>query len=324
MIPKVSVIMPVYNSAKYLNKTLDCLLKQTYKSIEFIIVDDSSTDSSFEIAKKYESATIKVLRQSNAGAAIARNTGLLHATGDYIQFMDADDYLSADKIEKQVIALNGSSDIVAVCNHLNFFNDQELGNIRYHNDQESFVFSTNDPVDFLLNLYGAYGQPNFVQTNSWLVPKYLIDKVGGWRNYRCPDDDGEFFARILLASSGIVYVPGVYNYYRRSVSSNALSQNRNYKYLHNTLLTIELKHSYLSKYVSGSKLDKAIAIQYLNFAVSVYPHNYKLFKIAYKKFKSLNVNIQPPVIGGKGIEILKTLIGWKNALQIKLFLNNLK
>ncbi|WP_162426432.1 glycosyltransferase family 2 protein [Pontibacter pudoricolor] len=323
MIPKVSIIVPVFNSELYLYNSLDCLLKQTYKDIEIIIIDDSSTDNSYTVAKQFESNNVKVIKQPNAGAAVARNTGLSYAAGEYIQFMDADDYLSVDKIEKQVAALKGSYDKVAVCNYINFFAESDLSHSTYEHDQDTFIFSTNDPVNFLLNLYGANGQSNFIQTNSWLVPRPLIDKAGGWRNYRCPDDDGEFFSRILLASGGVVYVPNVYNYYRRSIKGDALSQRKDFLYLRNTLLTIDLKRTYLGRYTSGTNLKKAIAKQYLDFAVSTYLNNHILSDIAYKRFRSYNIDVQTPKIGGTTIEIIKILFGWKVAKRIKFILKSI-
>ncbi|HVZ97187.1 MAG TPA: glycosyltransferase family A protein, partial [Chitinophagaceae bacterium] len=181
----MSIIIPVYNSERYLAKTLESILEQTYPNKEIIVIDDSSTDNSFTIAKSFEAKGIKVLRQKNAGAAVARNTGLASATGDYIQFLDADDYLSNDKIEKQVMALDGATDKVAVCNYVSFTNDKELEKKITPPDQSSYIFSSDDPVSFLLNLWGSNGESEFIQTNCWLVPHPLIKKAGPWRNYRC-------------------------------------------------------------------------------------------------------------------------------------------
>lgn len=73
MQPKVSIIIPVYNAERYVSKCLECIINQSYKNIEIIVVDDFSNDNSYSIAKSFESATCKVLQQKNAGAAVARN-----------------------------------------------------------------------------------------------------------------------------------------------------------------------------------------------------------------------------------------------------------
>ena len=102
MQPLVSIIIPVYNASAYLENAIRELLKQTYQHLEIIIVDDASTDNSLKLAKQNSSEKVIVISQDNAGAACARNNGLKTAKGEYVQFMDIDDFLSYDKISKQV------------------------------------------------------------------------------------------------------------------------------------------------------------------------------------------------------------------------------
>ena len=91
---KISIIIPVYNCEKYLEECLDSVLRQTLKEYEIICVDDGSTDCTIDILKKYaeQDFRIKVLHQKNQGAGVARNLGLKHAEGEYIAFLDSDDY----------------------------------------------------------------------------------------------------------------------------------------------------------------------------------------------------------------------------------------
>ena len=319
MQPKVSIILPVYNAAAFLKNCIESLIQQTHPNIEIIIVDDESTDNSLEIAKQFESENLHVFQQANSGAAIARNTGIAHATGDYIQFMDVDDFLSRDKIEKQVVALQKNPGKSAVCNYINFSEENDLSLLKPA-DQSSFIYSTDDPADFLINLWGGNGQSNFIQTNSWLVPRSVIEISGGWREYRCPDDDGEFFARVLLASEGIVHVPEVYNYYRRTPGENKLSQNSNNHYVENVLLTIGLKYKYLKARTNDERLGNAFAKQYLDFAVHQYPQHKDLSEEAYTKYHQLKTEAGLPVLGGRFIELVKSMLGWKTARLLKYYL----
>jgi len=315
----VSVIIPVYNAADLLKQTVESALAQTYADKELIIVDDGSADNSFELAKQYESANVKVIQQTNSGAAVARNTGLAHAKGGYIQFLDAGDLLSAGKIEKQIQALNGSQTRVAVCNYVQFFGEGKPPAGLKFPDQSSFIYTTDDTVDFLVNLWGGKGQSNFIQTNSWLVPKAVIEKAGGWRNYRCPDDDGEFFARVILASEGIIYVPGIMNYYRTSLTGSALSRSKERKYLQNVLLTIDMKHRYLKAKGTHPYINKAMAVQYFRFAVYQYPAQKQLSAIAYRRYKALGEKATVPLLGGKLIEFIKPLLGWRTARFLRFY-----
>lgn len=111
---KVSVIIPVYNSSKYIKECLDSVIKQTYKNLEIIIVDDNSTDNSIEIIKSYNDKRIKIIEsKENVGAAESRNKGIDAATGDYLCFIDSDDFWKLNKIEKQVRFINNKEFIYA-------------------------------------------------------------------------------------------------------------------------------------------------------------------------------------------------------------------
>lgn len=100
---KVSVIIPIHNSSKYLKECLDSVVKQTYKNLEIIIVNDNCSDNSIDIVKKYKDARIILINlKETSGAAIARNKGIEKSTGRYITFLDSDDYWVLDKIDKQL------------------------------------------------------------------------------------------------------------------------------------------------------------------------------------------------------------------------------
>jgi len=100
---KVSVIIPVYNSEKYILECINSVINQTYKNLEIIIIDDKSTDNSVNIIKSIKDKRIKLIElEKNSGAAIARNKGIQASTGHYICFLDSDDYWKLKKIEKQV------------------------------------------------------------------------------------------------------------------------------------------------------------------------------------------------------------------------------
>ena len=102
--PLVSILIPLYNAEVYIAQTLDNCLAQTYPNIEIIVVDDGSTDGSLVIAQRYEAEhdNIKVLTQPNSGATRARNLAFEHAKGEYIQYLDADDLMSSNKIASQM------------------------------------------------------------------------------------------------------------------------------------------------------------------------------------------------------------------------------
>ncbi|MFQ6739306.1 MAG: glycosyltransferase family 2 protein, partial [Alphaproteobacteria bacterium] len=113
---KVSVIIPVYNTEKFLPQCLNSIIYQTYKNLEIIIVNDGSTDNSDEICQTFakHDKRIKIIYQTNSGVSAARNKGLLNATGDYVHFIDSDDYINLDYYEKIISGnKNINADIIA-------------------------------------------------------------------------------------------------------------------------------------------------------------------------------------------------------------------
>ena len=111
MQPKVSVIIPIYNTALYLSEALDSICNQTLKEIEIILVNDGSTDNSLNILKKYE-PNIILINQENLGQSIARNEGIEIAKGEYVAFVDSDDWVDLDFFEKLYnTAKNHNADI---------------------------------------------------------------------------------------------------------------------------------------------------------------------------------------------------------------------
>ena len=112
---KISVVVPIYNSERYLHKCIDSLLEQTYSNIEVILVDDGSTDSSPKICDEYAAVDkrVKVIHQKNARIGAARNNGIEASSGNYITFIDSDDYLELDAYEKCVdLIMRHNPDII--------------------------------------------------------------------------------------------------------------------------------------------------------------------------------------------------------------------
>ena len=111
---KVSIIIPVYNSEKYISKCLDSVLNQTYENIEVLVINDGSKDNSINILKEYEKKDnrIVVIDKENEGVAKTRNMGIKKATGEYIMFIDNDDYIDEDYVEKYLSSNNGEDIVI--------------------------------------------------------------------------------------------------------------------------------------------------------------------------------------------------------------------
>lgn len=122
-----SIIIPVYNVEQYLDKCLKSISKQTFLDFECIIVDDGSPDNSNAIIDKYvnKDQRFKVIHQKNMGLSAARNTGLDVAKGDYITFVDSDDYIANDYLEKFVLKIASSNADIIICGIIEVFKNYE-------------------------------------------------------------------------------------------------------------------------------------------------------------------------------------------------------
>lgn len=137
-VPLISIIVPVYNVEKYLDQCIDSIVNQTYDNLEIILVDDESPDNSPQMCEKWakRDSRIKVIHEKNGGLASARNAGLDMATGEYIGFVDSDDYISKDMYSCMLQAMKKTNAKIACCKSLTVRDD----------DLPSFstVSSTND------------------------------------------------------------------------------------------------------------------------------------------------------------------------------------
>lgn len=102
--PEISIIIPVYNPGKFINKCLNSIIHQTFKNIEILCIDDGSTDNSLNILKEFQKndKRIRIFSQENLGAAASRNLGIENSKGNYILFVDADDWIEEDMCEKLI------------------------------------------------------------------------------------------------------------------------------------------------------------------------------------------------------------------------------
>lgn len=119
--PLVTVIVPAYNAARYIEETLESIIQQTYQAIEIIVVDDGSSDNTGDIIKSYNSGVHYLYQENSGSCASPRNNGLSHAKGQFVTFFDADDIMIPDKIERQVKDLQLHPDAtMSICNYRNF------------------------------------------------------------------------------------------------------------------------------------------------------------------------------------------------------------
>ena len=217
---KVSVIVPVYNAEQYLAECVDSILAQTLRDIEVILVDDGSTDSSPALCDAYaeKDSRIKVIHKANGRAASARNAGLKIAQGEYVAFVDSDDWISPDMYEKM---LSAGAD-VCLCDYVRFKGEQEFPftqpNIRagfYNKEQirnEVYPHLVMDEVEF----------PITISNWAMLIKRAII--VENHLSYRediLISEDAPFGSEVLYCASSFAYLKGQQFYHYRITEGSA-------------------------------------------------------------------------------------------------------
>lgn len=173
MIEKISIIVPVYNTEKYLKECLDSLINQTYDNIEIILVDDGSTDKSYDICSMYaeKNNRIKIIRQKNSGQSSARNAGIEKCDGDYILLVDSDDWIDLDMCAKLYKAMKKhGADIVCAKGCFEYENKT----IKLLNELKESVLSNKR--DFCLNFLNRSNIFSF-GTVSKLYKRNIFDAI---------------------------------------------------------------------------------------------------------------------------------------------------
>lgn len=240
----VSVIVPVYNVEKYLGKCIESIVQQTYRSLEIIIVDDGSPDHSPEIAERYarRDKRIRVIHQPNKGVAAARNSGMDEAEGEYITFVDSDDWIAPDYVE-HLMMLQQAKD-ADMCMTTKLFTKKrdtqdKIGRIE--------TLSPEDAAAMLLSPKVVVGTYNKLYRREWLVKNNI------WQDERLFSGEGLHFIVTAAQHANYVTVSNrrIY-YYRRNVSESATTKF-NIKMFTNNELSLDLIRD--NKIVSSKKFD---------------------------------------------------------------------
>lgn len=263
---KISVIIPVYNTENFLEQCLGSVVNQTYKNLEILIVDDGSPDKSDAVYKRFalEDNRIKIIKQKNSGISVARNTGLKFATGQWIHFVDSDDYLDMDYYEKMINdACDINPDIIAggvISQNSNLYNIQYKTKCVLFTKTEKFI-QTNALKNCTVWRY--IFKRDFLKKNNL---KFAVGKIF---------EDILFTPNAVLMADCIVTVPNANYHY--VFNKNSLL---NKEYTENHQAQYDYAESYLNDFIKKHNLEDVI-----NRSKNTEVTTYKL--IAFKIFKKI-------------------------------------
>jgi glycosyltransferase involved in cell wall biosynthesis len=317
MKPLVSILIPAYNAESWIAETIQSAIAQTWGRREIIVVDDGSTDRTLAVARQFASKNVTVVTRENQGASAARNYALCISQGDYIQWLDADDLLSPDKISKQMEAAEqyGNPRLLL---------SSEWGSFTYRTEKAKFsptsLWCDLSPVEWLIR---KLAENLHMQTATWLTSRELTQAAGAWDTRLFVDDDGEYFCRVLLASDGVRFVPGAKVLYRISPSTRLSNIGRSDKKKDAQLLSMRLHVKYIRSLEDSDRV-RAACITYLEtWLMNFYPERPDIVQELQGLAATLGGRLRPPGLRWKYAWI-ELLFGWRAAKSAQTILPQLR
>lgn len=227
MQPKVSILIPCYNAERWIAGAIQSALDQTYENKEIIVVDDGSTDGSLNVIEQFNE---KIIYESgpNQGGNVARNRLLELSKGDWVQYLDADDYLLPTKIENQVSALNSETDILYSPSLLEF-------------NEASTITKKILPIPEPHDPYVLLARWYLPQTGSPLWKKQAILDVGGWKVDQPVCQEHELYLRLLIGGKKFTYFPKSESVYRQWSETTLWKKNQSFTRKHRLIIEGKLE-----------------------------------------------------------------------------------
>ena len=309
----------MYNAEQYIAQTLDNCLAQTYSNIEIVVVDDGSTDEGLTVAREYEKKydTIHVYAQPNSGAPRARNLALEKSKGEYIQYLDADDLMSENKIDLQMeMAKKCNYDRKVMFSSKFSYFTQSVEDASYF--YQSIDHSYDSGITWLIDAWSGGG---FGVVMGWLTHRELIEKAGPWNESLRKNQDGEFFSRVVKQADKVVMSDDIMVFYRKTGESSISSQFKE-SAAASTLESLRLYEENV-KGVDNPGLPKALAYTYLGFMINYYPHFPNLLTEAKEEIYRLGFTFHTLETPGKLGPIAK-VIGSDNVIKLRYWLRRLQ
>ena len=316
---KASILIPAFNAEAFLGETLrSCLLQGAEAIHEIVVVDDHSEDKTLEVASSFAQAhpqfNFIIERNPSKGACSARNRAFSLASGEAIQWLDADDILGQGKLQKQLQLLKAYPNHLVASKWRRFSGD--LGNLYPEEDGNwSEVSNLSSPFDWL-------GSERMVALHSWLGTRALFEKTGPWDESLLINQDGEYFARAIAASDGVLFEPESRVYYRSGVSGSVSQFNpEKAPSLFRSCESFEWVALSLG---SKEEVGTLISNKYQGFIYRVYPLVPELRSAAEQKIQQFGKPTRAnDVAESKLAKLVCSIFGWKALVRMRLLKSKL-
>jgi glycosyltransferase involved in cell wall biosynthesis len=252
---------------------------------------------------------VRLIRQESLGAGAARNHAYNSSSGAYVQFIDADDLIEPDKIERQMNRLIDNPNCVASSEWGRFYSTPN--ETRFNPEP---VWCDLDPLDWL-SISRADGLGMMLPA-LWLVPRSITDAAGPWDETLTLADDAEYFTRILLAAKRILFCAGARCHYRSNVAGS-LSGRKTHEAWASGYRVLGLCESHVRAREDSERMRRGFALSWQHFAHACYPYEPALAARALARARTLHpVTIRPD--GGLTFHVISRLVGWRAARWLQV------
>jgi glycosyltransferase involved in cell wall biosynthesis len=317
MVPLVSILVPAYNAEEWIAQSIRSAIAQTWPRKEIIIVDDGSSDRTADVARQFASKELVVISIENRGAAAARNHALKLSQGDYIQWLDADDLLAPDKVQRQLAEIRESCDRWTLLSSSWAYFNYRIRGARF---LPTSLWQDLSAIEWLLRKMGGNLH---MQTATWLTSRELADKAGTWDTRLLSDDDGEYFCRVLLASRGTLFVRDARVFYRvmpwHRLSRIGMSDRKKDA----MLISMKLHVRYLRSLEESDRVRKACLTYIQNWLEFFYPERPDLVKQLQAVASDLGGHLEEPRLRWK-YAWMKSVLGYQAAKRAQMVLPQMK
>lgn len=251
---EISIVIPVFNVEKYINKMLKSIYNQTFNQFEVIIVNDGSTDKSEDIILKYKQNydNLIYIKQKNKGVSEARNLGMNYVSGKYTLFLDSDDFINECMLEKLYIAAEEKNADIVICNFRKVYDDYSKNINNTFNFDETKIYNNQEVIDLMLNLKVS----GFLWNKLFLTQNILKNKMNFQRGRII--EDWLPVVKEVMNSNRIVFINEILYYYRQ----------RDTSYLHNKSVKNINDYNYAIKSICNFVNESEIFVNkasYYNF-----------------------------------------------------------
>lgn len=307
--PLVSLIIPAYNAANWIEEAIRSGLKQTWSDVEVLVVDDGSTDETAALAAATLDQRVRVIRQENRGQSAAINRGVLESRGAYVKILDADDWINPEHLESQLLSLAHTKECVSSCGWGYFVHSPVEATRREEQADRDY----DNPLEWLVD--SLEKDEGMMGGWKWLIPRTVWERSGGYDERLSLNNDFDFSIRLVLASRGVMFAREALYAYRKG-QPGALSGSKGPKAMKSAFLTTESGCAALLAREDSTRIRRICADRWQNWMFQFYPDYPDLAAEAERRIGDLGGS-GVRMGGGRVLRILEPLIGWKGVRLVQ-------